>query len=498
MRHAPHYASTLGESRRSLDLRKTLHTIYIRKVCLFGSLSPVGSGLRPSSNVSDSPVVQNQFPNRLPGRKGVSRRAFLGWAGASGAASAALGVTPAQAAQIVQQAAGDTVAAENALPGSPASEWESWGNDDAIAGFTTEYSVDPGDKVTFKIKTESSRYRIRIYRLGWYQGNGARHLADITPTATLPQSQPAPLTEAATGLIDCGNWKESASWTVPGDALSGVYYAMFDRLDGGQSNHTVFVVRRPGPSDILVQTSEMTSHAYNRFGGNSLYFGGPVGRAYKVSYNRPFNNGETESNFFNAEVALLRWLERNGYDVSYCGGIDVHRDPAVFQGRRIFVSSGHDEYVTGPQRANVEAARDAGVHLIFMTGNEYFWRVRLAESMDAAATPERTMVCYKETLADARSTRRPSGPAPGVTPGSAHPPTAAARRTSSPASFSGRSFPSRPQTSASPFRASSRSSGCGATPRWRASRRARLETWPPIPSAMNSMSTLTMATDHRV
>ncbi len=340
--------------------------------------------------------------------RSLSRRSLLGLAGASGAAIAAS--QSASGAPAVTTTAGvgmapvmgGTVAAENALSGSPVSEWESWGDDDAIAGFTTEYSVLPGETVTFKVKTTSADYRIRIYRLGWYQGDGARRLADITPSATLPQSQPEPLTEVSTGLIDCGNWEESGFWTVPVDALSGVYYALFERLDGGRSNHTVFVVRRSGPSDILLQTSEMTSHAYNRFGGNSLYFGDPVGRAYKVSYNRPFNDGETESNFFNAEVALLRWLERNGYDVSYCGGIDVHRDAEVFQGRKIFVSSGHDEYVTGPQRANVEAARDAGIHLIFMTGNEYFWRVRMEDSLDAAATPLRTMVCYKETLADAK------------------------------------------------------------------------------------------------
>lgn len=295
-----------------------------------------------------------------------------------------------------------TVAQENALSGSPMSEWETQWDEEAIEGFVTDYSVLPGDTVRFKVRTTSSRYRIRIYRLGWYQGHGARRLADVTPSATLPQQQPAPLQDLATGLVDCGNWAESASWTVPADAVSGVFYALFERLDGGGSNFTLFVVRRPGPSDILVQTSEMTMHAYSRFGGNSLYAGEPVGRAYQVSYNRPFNNGEAESHFLNAEIALVRWLERNGYDVSYCGGIDVHRDAAVLQGRKVFISSGHDEYVSAPQRRHVEEARDAGVHLVFMTGNEYFWRVRFEPSTDASATPDRTMVCYKETLADAK------------------------------------------------------------------------------------------------
>ncbi|WP_141783292.1 DUF4082 domain-containing protein [Ornithinicoccus hortensis] len=283
------------------------------------------------------------------------------------------------------------------------SEWESWGDDEAIAGFTTAYSFDPGQTVRFKIKTDAPQHRIRIYRLGWYQGHGARHLADVTPSVSLPQAQPDPIVDGPTGLIDCGNWAESASWTIPTDAISGVYYALFDRLDGGRSSHTVFVVRRQAASDILVQTSEMTMHAYNRYGGNSLYFGEPAGRAYKVSYNRPFNNGEAESNFFNAEIALVRWLERNGYDVAYCGGIDIHQSGSLLQGRKVFISSGHDEYVTGPQRDHVTAARDAGVHLIFMTGNEYFWRVRMEPSMDGASTQDRTMVCYKETLDSAKT-----------------------------------------------------------------------------------------------
>ncbi|MFC5040158.1 DUF4082 domain-containing protein [Ornithinimicrobium kibberense] len=240
-----------------------------------------------------------------------------------------------------------------------------------------------------------------MFRLGWYQGNGARHLADVTPTG-FPR-QPEPLRDETTGLVDCGNWSVCATWQVPADAVSGVYYALLSPSDGSRSSHIFFVVRRPGPSDILVQTSEMTMHAYNRFGGNSFYYGQPAGRAYKVSYNRPLQNDEAESNFLNAEIPLVRWLERNGYDVSYCGGIDVHRDAGVLQGRKVYISSGHDEYVSGPQRAHVEAARDAGTHLIFMTGNEYFWRVRFEPSIDGSATTDRTMVCYKETLDDAKT-----------------------------------------------------------------------------------------------
>ena len=97
----------------------------------------------------------------------------------------------------------------------------------------------------------------------------------------------------------------------------------------------------------------------------------------------------------------------------------------------MFLSVGHDEYWSGGQRANVEAARDAGVHLAFFSGNEVFWKTRWEASIDGADTPYRTLVSYKETHANAQDRlRRPTcGPAPGATRASARRPTAARPRT---------------------------------------------------------------------
>ena len=54
------------------------------------------------------------------------------------------------------------------------------------------------------------------------------------------------------------------------------------------------------------------------------------------------------------------------------------------------------------QRANVESARNAGVHLAFFSGNEVFWKTRWESSIDGSGTPYRTLVCYKETHANAK------------------------------------------------------------------------------------------------
>ena len=166
------------------------------------------------------------------------------------------------------------VACENTLPGTPPNDWQIVGDGDTtIAGFATSMSVNKGETVVFKIKTPASSYHIDVLRLGYYQGNGARKVAaNITPTATLPQSQPACLAAAGTGLIDCGNWAPSASWAVPASAVSGVYVAHLVRNDTGGSNQIVFVVRDDAShSDVVFQTSDTTWQAYNTYGGNSLY-----------------------------------------------------------------------------------------------------------------------------------------------------------------------------------------------------------------------------------
>jgi len=249
----------------------------------------------------------------------------------------------------------------------------------------------------------ATTYRIDIYRIGYYNGDGARKVDTIaSPTAT---SQQPCSTDADSGLVDCGNWSVSATWTVPTDAVSGVYIAHLVSESGGSGeSHIPFVVRNDAShSAVLFQTSDTTWQAYNQYGGKSLYVGGPGSnpdRAYKVSYNRPFTTrGDgSQDAFFNAEYPMVRWLERNGYDVSYMSGLDSDRRGELIKNHKIFLSVGHDEYWSGTQRANVEAARDAGTtNLAFLSGNEVFWKTRWESSIDGSGTPNRTLVCYKDT-----------------------------------------------------------------------------------------------------
>lgn len=169
----------------------------------------------------------------------------------------------------------NAVVAENCLPGSPQDEWDVStrdAGDPSSQGFSTNISVNRGGVVLFKIKTDARAYAIDIYRLGYYAGLGARKVATITPSVPLPQTQPACLSDPATGLVDCGNWAVSASWQVPANAASGIYFAHLTRKDTGGDSHIAFIVRNDtSQSAILYQTADETWQAYNYYGGGSLY-----------------------------------------------------------------------------------------------------------------------------------------------------------------------------------------------------------------------------------
>lgn len=313
---------------------------------------------------------------------------------------------PAQAATGCGLAA-NPVQCENALPGTDPSVWDITGAGDSdIQGFSTDISVNVGSTIGFKIDTTARAYSIQIFRTGYYQGLGARKIADVTPSASLPQNQPQCITNAATELYDCGNWAVSASWAVPADVASGVYVALLTRADNGNSSHITFIVRKDGnTSPVLFQTSDPTWQAYNTYGGSDFYQGAANGRAYKISYNRPVvTRGAYDGRdfYFSAEYAMVRFLEQNGYNTSYIAGVDTDRRGGELLKHKVFLSVGHDEYWSGAQRTNVENARDAGVNLQFLSGNEIYWRTRYEPSADASATPYRTLVSYKETWSNSK------------------------------------------------------------------------------------------------
>ena len=264
-----------------------------------------------------------------------------------------------------------------------------------VEGYTSEVSVVPGATVHFHVSTEEGeQYRIEVYRLGWYGGEGARLLVCLPSCGGSKSGHRYPPPSFAGGSA---GWPVTDQLAIPADWTSGYYYALF-RVTSGPAQDVdtrgwaVFIVREL-PSHharILVQVPVNTWQAYNPWGGKSLYDHNSrhCSRASHVSFDRPL--AFTAQGPFDWEYNLVRFLERDGYDVSYQTDVDTDIDPDSLLQHRLVIVAGHSEYWTKRMRDAFDAARDAGTNVAFTGSNAAYWQTRYEGD-------HRTLVVYKNT-----------------------------------------------------------------------------------------------------
>jgi hypothetical protein len=331
----------------------------------------------------------------------TSRRAFLGLAaaGVAGAVSAcsnAVRSVTTRPHPVAQAASGwRGPLPENALPGT--SDWviRHLGAAHEIEGYAGQAGVLPGEPVALFVSTTARSFRATAYRLGWYQGHGAR---SVWASGTIRGGAQRAATVAAETRTVAASWDPVLS--VPTDDWPpGAYLIKLDAETGGQ-RYVPVTVRSPScAGKVVLKACVQTWQAYNTWGGYSLYqgpAGGYADRSLVVSLDRPY--GSNGANMFltyeRNVVKLAEFLttEPGGLDLAYVTSMDIDADPHLLDGASALVSLGHDEYWTPAERANVTAARDAGVNLAFLGANAMFRRTRLQSSAVGAA---REVVCYK-------------------------------------------------------------------------------------------------------
>lgn len=131
---------------------------------------------------------------------------------------------------------------ENALPGAPRTEWDvNAAGDPSLQGFARAQSYAQGEVARIAARALGDfEWRADVYRLGYYSGEGARHVLTLRPTAAQAEASRAQpecvLVEPATLLFDCANWATSLEFVVPNDATSGLYVARLVRTGSGDDN----------------------------------------------------------------------------------------------------------------------------------------------------------------------------------------------------------------------------------------------------------------------
>jgi hypothetical protein len=289
------------------------------------------------------------------------------------------------------------------------------GADSAIEAFASPASVNAGGTVSLYVSTTAASYTFEVYRVGYYQGAGARLM--YTSPSIPGSAQPAPTIDPTTRMVSCANWHDPAHISVSRNWVSGVYIVKLLSADGFM-RYTPFIVRNDASTAaMLVQIPLLTYQAYNRWGGYSLYRGiAPDGsisaiyRSYAVSFDRPYDSNDGLMDFPDRDYELVIWLELNGYNLTYATDMDIDSGTTQLAQHRLLVVSGHSEYWSTAMRQRVTAARDAGTSLAFFGANDVYWHVRLQTS---PLGPDRVEVCYKpgyydDTIMDPEAAKDPS------------------------------------------------------------------------------------------
>lgn len=265
-----------------------------------------------------------------------------------------------------------------------------------LEGYASEVSVYPGESIDFLVSADPARkFTIDLYRTGYYGGRGGRHMLRLGPFSGEPQAVPMMGMER---VRECA-WKPSAQLKVPSDWPSGVYLGRLSLVEEPVESYIIFIVKEKRACDLLFQCSDLTWQAYNKWPGRDSMYDDGLARAtnghyytgpnVRVSFDRPYAQyGQVHEvalslgsgEYLLWEFPLAFWLEQQGYDVTYCSNLDVHRDSDVLNRCKVFLSVGHDEYWTRRMYEQVLAARNRGVSLAFLSGNAVCGEIILYDS----------------------------------------------------------------------------------------------------------------------
>lgn len=277
-----------------------------------------------------------------------------------------------------------TTVEENSKPGS--GEWvipSGRYNSTTTAAYLTKVSATCGDSVDIRV-TSGKPVSIVAYRMGYYDGLGAREVwrADNVRTVV----QPAPTIGGydsegnALRMVSAANWSKTLTIPIGDQWVPGTYLIRVD--DGTYAAYAPLTIRDDTGTkhDILVQQATTTWAAYNRWGGGGFYSAIASGR---LSFDRPYEDGQGSGQFLSLEQGLVFWLESKGIDVTYWTNNDLDQFGGQLPARAstIFLP-GHDEYYSLPMRAALSQAIDSGVNVGNIGANTVWRRISFT-------TPER-------------------------------------------------------------------------------------------------------------
>ena len=251
-----------------------------------------------------------------------------------------------------------TLAAQTARPG--------------IEAYFQRESYRPGDIATLVVDSRVGQASIQVFRVGDAPASGRRY-----------ELRGVPVTARRQLVFEPGSTR-SARVTI-GAWPSGMYYSELRTADG-RVGYATFVLapRRLGEHRVAIVMPTNTWFAYNERDGDANGVGDTWyedDERTTVDTTRPFLDRGVPPHFGHYDFGFLRWLFLGGRAVDVLSQRELEREVTGEELARAYdliVFPGHHEYVTAHEFDVVERYRDLGGNLMFLSANNFYYKVTKA------------------------------------------------------------------------------------------------------------------------
>ncbi|HEX7355113.1 MAG TPA: N,N-dimethylformamidase beta subunit family domain-containing protein [Mycobacteriales bacterium] len=292
--------------------------------------------------------------------------------------------------------------AENARPGTAA--WHLTGHQTpgGIEGYASAVEAQVGQSVRLYVSTAAASFHVEAYRMGYYQGLGARLVwrSGSRPGSRQPDCPVVP----GINMVEC-HWQPSITVPVTATWVQGEYLLKLVG-DGGQQSYVPLTVWDPASTaTYVIMDGSFTDQVFNDYGGYDLYQGATPcaprvypcsSRSRVVSFDRPYA-GAGDGGYLGLTYPLTRLAEEHGLDVTYWTDLTLHEHGDLLTHHVVLMSPGHDEEWSRAMRTAATDAAAHGVNIAFFGASPVLRKIRLQPS---AVGPDREVVNYRDARAD--------------------------------------------------------------------------------------------------
>lgn len=297
------------------------------------------------------------------------------------------------------------VKAENKRPGTTRWKITTPQSSTGIMGYASQVQARRGQKLNLYISTQAPSFHIDAFRMGYYQGKGARLV--WKSKKLIGNNQPScPLTPGI-NMVQC-NWSSSFNLTVTKQWVQGQYLLKLVGNQGQQSYIPLTIWNPSSHAAYVIMSGVLTQQVFNPFGGYDLYQGATAcapqhypcsSRSRVVSFDRPYANsyGNGSASYLSLVYPLTRFAEKHGLNVTYWTDITLATHGKLLSRHKVLISPGHDEEWSLHMRRAVVRAKHKGVNLIFFGASPILRKVRLQAS---PLGPNMQIVNYRNPTKD--------------------------------------------------------------------------------------------------